>query len=102
MSAKPTAFIRTPNGIRIVGQQATFHLTYGELHRLNGFVASGSIASTAALRRNQDKKAATVTGASTEDLERELARRDRAADAELLTHRDVLTDADLGASRDEE
>lgn len=68
-------FQRTPNGVRVVADKFTVHLTYEEMDRLRTFTMSGANASTAALRKAMNRREGNLQSFRTTELEKELERR---------------------------
>ena len=77
MSKKPTAFVRTPVGVKIIVPQASMTLTFFDITKLNLFLASGELASTPQLRRNMARNDGVLEAMSSAELENELERRGR-------------------------
>jgi hypothetical protein len=71
--SKRLNFLRTPDGVKLMGYTFSQHVTYVEIARLNEFVASGARASTAKLESQWDL--ATLRRAPLGELEDELDRR---------------------------
>lgn len=72
---KDIGFQRTPNGVRVVADKFTVHLTYEEMERLRTFTMSGANASTAALRKAMNRREGNLQAFRTAELEKELERR---------------------------
>ncbi|KUH93935.1 hypothetical protein [Mycobacterium sp. IS-3022] len=75
MSRKSTAFVKAPNGCKIIIDRASMTLSFEDIAKLNIFLASGEKASTPHLRKNMDRNQGHLQAMSTAELERELERR---------------------------
>lgn len=76
MTANKTAFVRTPNGVKVIVQKASVTLSFVDIGELNNFVASGAAANTPSLLRNIQRNAGHLEAMSTAELQRELERRE--------------------------
>ncbi len=82
MNKKPTAFVRTAHGVKIIVHKASVTLTFAEIGAMNNFIASGDIASNSALRRNIQRNSGHLEAMTTAALENELERRAALGDDE--------------------
>ncbi|BBY41804.1 hypothetical protein [Mycolicibacterium celeriflavum] len=72
---KRLEFLRTKDGVKLMGWTFSLHVSYDEILRLNEFVASGERATTPKLENQWDRS--TLRRAPQRELEMELDRRQR-------------------------
>lgn len=94
MGSKRTEFIRTPEGVKVVGNRFSIHLSFEEITRLNGFVYSGSRVSSTNIEKNIDRSA--LRRVHIHELENELDRRAVLRDARLETEAAATVDGTEG------
>ncbi|MGV0785881.1 hypothetical protein ABQF33_03055 [Mycolicibacterium sp. XJ2] len=71
-------FLRTKDGVKLMGWTFSLHVSYDEVRKLNEFVASGERATTAKLESQWERS--TLRHAPLRELENELIRRERLSD----------------------